>query len=644
MKSWILFEDRICMKPPKDKLNIKGLFRIYKVFGRHYKKYWVALTIAYASLFITIGLSALQPWPLKLILDHLILGKPFPKSFAFLNPYLEKDPKTLLLILSVSSVIITIFKSIFSFINKFWISSTGDKISADIRERVFAHLQRLSLSFHESSQKGDLVYILTSDATKMKGVLIDFPQDFSYRVGTFVFYMVLIFALDWRLGLIGVGVVPFMFWATKIFGANLRTAMKKRRKKEGQVASVISENVTAMALVQAYGRQDEQVAKFNAENRQSLEAQLKALKLQRFYSRVMDFLVITSTALILYLGGKYALQGYMLPGTLVLIIAYLRELHGASEKFSGVFFDVAGRQVSGERLLEVLENDMVMVDRKGARPAPKFKGKIEFKNVSFSYKTGKEVLKNLNFTVDAGQTVALVGHSGAGKSTLISLLLHFYEPQKGQILIDGQDIRNFTLKSLRGQITVVLQNAKLFQQSIRDNIAFGKPDATEEEIIRAAKLAEAHEFIQELPQGYDTIMYEGGENLSGGQIQRINIARAIIRNTPIVILDELTTGLDARAEAKVNAAIKHLTQNKTTFIIAHKFSTVANADVILLLEEGELAHMGTHEELMKQSKEYRELYKAQFSWQQELKADRGAIDAPNGKEQKAAVPTQSNDT
>ncbi|MGH7599378.1 MAG: ABC transporter ATP-binding protein, partial [bacterium] len=240
-------------------------------------------------------------------------------------------------------------------------------------------------------------------------------------------------------------------------------------------------------------------------------------------------------------------------------------------------------------------------------------GRIEFKNVSFAYnKRGKEVLKNLNFAVEPGETVALVGHSGAGKSTLVSLLLRFYDPQQGKILIDRRNIRRFTVKSLRSQITILLQDAKLFRQTVRENIAFGKVGASEEEIIEAAKLAEAHDFIMQMPEGYDTMMEEGGDNLSGGQKQRINIARAIIRNTPIVILDEPATGLDAKAEAKINAAIQRLTRDKTTFIIAHKFSTIAGADKILLLEEGQLAHQGRHEQLLCESAAYRELYELQF--------------------------------
>jgi ATP-binding cassette subfamily B protein len=272
---------------------------------------------------------------------------------------------------------------------------------------------------------------------------------------------------------------------------------------------------------------------------------------------------------------------------------------------------VAKAQVAGERLLELIECDMVMQDAPNATPAAPFQGRVEFREVSFGYRPGVEVLKNFSFVAEPGETVALVGHSGAGKSTLISLLLRFYDPQKGQILIDGRDLREITLKSLRDQVTILMQDAKLFNKTVRENIGFGKADASDDEITRAAKLAHAHDFIVQMPQGYDTVIEEGGENLSGGQKQRLNIARAIIRNTPVLILDEPATALDAKAEANLLEALDELTHGKTTFIIAHRFSTIANADRILMLEEGKLAAYGTHKELLRTNREYRELYELQ---------------------------------
>lgn len=618
-------------KSEREKLNFKGLVRIYKVFGRHYKKYWKILTVAYLCLFGTIGVMVLTPWPLKLILDHIILKQPLPEFFSFLNPLYSGNPRLLLLLLALSIVVIAFLEATFSYFNKFWVSATGDRINADIRERVFSHLQRLSLSFHESMQSGNLIYLLTADVKEMKKVLIDFPQDLTNRVVSFAVYAGLMLALDWRLGLIGLCTMPLIYFFTKYFGGGMRTAITKKRKQEGKVAAIIAENVTAMALVQAYGREETERARFTSGNKESLQAQLRALSLSRTFARIVEFLVALSAAGVLYFGGLYALEGAILPGTLVVFMAYMRDIYGIFEKFSELFLGIAKSQVSGERLLELVENDMIVQDDPKAAPAPAFQGRVEFKNVSFAYKKGREVLKNLNFTVEPGETVALVGHSGAGKSTLISLLLRFYDPQQGQILIDGQDLRQFTLKSLRDQMTIVLQEAKLFRQTVRENIAFGKSGATEEDIIEAAKLAKAHDFIMRMPEGYNTMMYEGGDNLSGGQKQRINIARAIIRNTPLMILDEPVTGLDARAEAQINAAIHRLTRGKTTFIIAHKFSTIAAAEKILLLEDGEVAHYGSHEQLLRESPQYRELYELQFGRQKETTLEEVVADGTNGQ-------------
>ncbi len=611
-------------KEAKDKINTRTLLRIYKVFGQHYKKYWKVLAVAYLALFAGIAAEMLRPWPLKIVLDNLLLDESLPSSLSFLKPLLENDPKSLLLLLSVSIILVIALESVFTYINKFWISGTGDRINADIRERVFAQLQRMSLSFHETSRSGNLVYLLTSDAKQMSSILIDFPQDLSHRLVSFAGYSVLMFMLDWRLALIALTSVPFIYYATKYFSAGMKKALRKMRQQEGEVASVLVENVNAMALVQAYGREASEHARLSAENKDSLNSQVEAFRIHRTYSRVVDFLVILGTGGVLYFGGRYALGGDITPGTLVLFTAYLRDIYGSLEKFSAIFLGLAKSMASGERLLELVENDKIVHDHPHARPAPPLQGDVEFRNVTFGYKKGQEVLSGLNFHARAGETIAIVGQSGAGKSTLISLLMRFYDPRKGEILIDGQDARHFTIKSLRDQMTIVLQNAMLFNQTVRENLAFGKLGATEAEVVAAAQNAEAHEFIMQMPEGYDTFIDEGSNNLSGGQRQRINIARAIIRNTPLVIMDEPVTGLDAISEAKVNTAIQRLATGKTTFIIAHKFSTIVNADKILLLDEGQAAHFGTHEQLMRESKNYRELYELQYGWQREWTAELAA--------------------
>ena len=599
-------------KKEKNKIDSRVFFRVYRVFGRHYKPYIKVLVSSYMCLFLSIGMAVLEPWPLKIILDYIILGEPMPAMLSFLEPIVLIEPKLLLAFMALMIIVLATLGSIFSYINKFWVSSTGDRINADIRERTFAQLQRLSLSFHDSSRSGNLIYLLTSDNDRMKNLLIKFPQDFSQYLFTYLGYSIMLMLLDWKLALIALCTTPLLAIFTFMFGNGMKKAMSRRRKVEGEVASIIQENMSSMMLVQAYGRESSEFSRFEEQNRASLKEKLKFLKIFKSYSRVSDFMIVAAIAGVLYFGGVYALGGVILPGTLVVFVAYLQQMNGVIEKLSEVFMDLSKSLPSGERMLELVENDDVVADDTNAQTAPAVRGAVTSDSVGFAYRNGKPVLQNLNFDVKAGQTVALVGHSGAGKSTIISLILRFYDPQTGQIRIDGQDIRSFTIRSLRDQITILMQDVKLFRMSVRENIAFGKPDATEAEIIHAAKLAEAHDFIMKMPNGYDTVIDEGGDNLSGGQRQRINIARAIIRNKPIVILDEPHTGLDAKTEYLVNQAIEHLTEGKTAFIIAHKLHNIIRADSILLLEKGLLAKQGTHQELMENSPEYREFYELQF--------------------------------
>jgi len=589
-------------------VRLPGLIRIYRTFGHHYLKYWKVLTVSYLSLFASIGMTVLMPWPLKLILDRVILARPLPKRLGFLDQVLPHDPRQLLLVLSLSVVMITVLEALFSYVNKFWISGTGDRITADIRERVFAHLQRLSLSFHESMRTGDLVYLLTSDTSQMKDLMVDFPQDFTKRAVSFAVYGALLLMLDLKLGLIAVTAVPLIWACTRFFGTGMRQATRRARARQGAVASILGENLTAMAVVQAYGREEAERERFEQGNRENLDAQLQSLKLHRTLGRLVDLFVTLSTAGVLYLGGRQALGGTLLPGTLVVLVAYVRGLYGSFDRFSNVFLGLAQAQVSGERLVALVESDLVMRDTPGARAAPRLAGRVEFRNVTFGYRRGAgPVLRGVSFAAEPGETIAVVGRSGAGKSTLVSLLLRFYDPDEGEILLDGHEARAFTRASVRDQITVVLQDARLFRQSIHDNIAFGRKGTTREQVLAAAQRAEADEFIVRLADGYETVLSEGGADLSGGQRQRIHIARAMVRNTPIVILDEPVTGLDAIAEAKVGLAVRRLIEGRTAFIVAHKFSTLAGADKVLALEDDGTVRFGTPDQLLRRSTTYREL-------------------------------------
>ncbi len=599
-------------KKQREKFSYKTLFRTFRVFGYLYKTYWKPLAATYIGLLLTVAIALLLPWPLKLILDHVILSQPFPPEAAFLIERIGAEPLMLLAALVAAYIVLYLADSLFSYLYRYGLIISGEKMAADIRYRIFEHLQRLSLTFHNTSQSGDLVYRLTFDINHIKVVLVDLPNVLVYRIVMAVAHLVLMAFLDWRLSLIAASILPILYYYNQRFGSGIEKATKKKRKKESSVSNLVSENITAMALVQAYGREDTQQERFSKENRKSMDSGIKAMRLSKIFKRLNDILIATGTSGVALYGGMLALQGDILPGTLVLFVAYLRNIYKPIKKFASMMLQIAKAQVSCERLLELVDCDMVMEDAPKAKPLKNVAGKIEFKDVNFGYHIEIPVLKNINFDVKPGETIALVGHSGSGKSTLISLLMRFYDPQQGKILVDGKDIRNITLKSLREQITILMQEAQLFNKTVAENIGFGKIGAAENEIIRAAKRAQAHQFISDMPEGYQTMISEDGENLSGGQKQRINIARAMIRNTPILILDEPATALDAKSEAQVHKALEALTKGKTTFIIAHKFSTIAHADKILVLDNGNLAGFGKHDQLLKSCKPYRNLYEIQF--------------------------------
>lgn len=601
-----------------ENINWNVLKRAYKVFAPHYKTNWKLLTASLLSLILTTLLSLVTPWALTMILDHVVLKQPLPEKFALIEQWFGSDPHVLLAVFSVAFVLISTMDSIISYLQKVGFLIVGVNMNAEIRGRIFKHLQKLSLSFHEFFRSGDLVYRLTSDLRELPTLLIGVPIGFFARIIIIIIHMVVMLSMEWRLALVAFAVMPILGYYNRRIGSGMHKATKQKRNKEGNVTSLISENVTAMALVQAYGREDLQQARFQAENRQSLQSGLEAMKLSKIFKRVTDMLTAAGTAGVVYYGGVLALDAAMSVGTVVLFTAYLRKLYSPLDKFAEMFLDIAKSQVSAERILELVEYDNVVEDAPDAKPSGPLHGGIEFRNVSFAYAPGVEVLQALNLTINPGEKIAIIGHSGAGKSTFVNLLLRFYEPQSGEILFDGRPAKKMTIKSLRDQMTVVMQDARLFNKTVRENLAFGRPGASEEEIIHAAKLAQAHEFIMDMPEGYETMISEGGDNLSGGQKQRLNIARAIVRNTPIMILDEPATALDARTEAKIHEALESLMQDKTVFIIAHKFSTIADADKILVLEKGRPAAFGTHRQLMETSSVYRELYELQSTPVREL--------------------------
>jgi subfamily B ATP-binding cassette protein MsbA len=437
------------------------------------------------------------------------------------------------------------------------------------------------------------------------------------NVLTLIGMTAVMFYLNWEFTLIALTVAPGLFLVVYYYTHRIKKASRALRLKEGQVVNVLEEVLSSIRVVKAFAREDYEQKRFERESRASVEAALQARSVKAKLPPLVEIIVACGTCLVLWYGARLVLKGALTPGELLVFLLYLGKMYKPMRELSKMTDTISKAQVGWERIREVLENEMQVRDLPRAKRAPLFKGRIEFDHVDFSYEGGRSVLRDINFDIKPGQLAALVGPTGAGKTTIVSLLPRFYDLTSGQIRIDGADVRQFKIKSLRQQISFVLQETLLFRATVAQNIAYGKPEATTEEIIRAAKAANAHEFIEEMPDGYDTMIGERGVTLSGGQRQRLTIARAIIRHSPILILDEPSAGLDAESEQLVFDALGNLMEGKTSIVIAHRLATVRRADVIFVIEDGRVAEQGTHAELLETGGLYARLYELQFKTEED---------------------------
>jgi ATP-binding cassette subfamily B protein len=582
--------------------------RVYRSFGPDVKRYGRRFSLAYLALFAATVMNLLKPWPLKMIFDYVLLDKPVPPRIKFITSAAGADKLNLLAGLCVAIIVIFCLEGLFTFARKYFMASGGERAINDIRQRVFGHLQMLE---QVTERSADLVVRLTSDIDSLKLLLTRHIQTFVNYFFTFAGIGITMVLMDWRLTLSALVVAPPLYLISVHSSAKVAELTREKRAKESEVASLVQETVTSKDVVRAFAREEQEKRRFAEESEESLDAALERVRVSKGFGRTVEVIIAVGTAIVVYLGARRVLAGYITPGDLIVFISYLRDLYKPVGGLSQLMIDFSTSLVCGERVAEILDTKIKVADAADAVDAPPFHGTVIFENVAFAYEEGPPVLTDLSFRANPGETVALIGSSGTGKSTIVNLLLRFHDPSKGRILIDGGDIRGYTLKSLRQQISVVLQEPVLFHRTIRENIAYGDPEADFEEIVKAAKAAQAHDFIMRLPDGYDTFVREGGVNLSGGERQRIVLARAVVKNAPIFILDEPVTGLDAATEARLNETLTVLMEGKTSFIIAHRFSTIRRADLILMIEEGRIAEQGKHEQLLAGSSRYRQLYDLQ---------------------------------
>ncbi len=576
------------------------------------RPHWKALTLALLAVLGEAGADVLQPWPLKIVLDYLLQSKKPPAWLELPLRWVGHEKLAVLNFAVLAVAVIAIVGAISSYLENYLTTSVGQSVMHDLRQTLYHHIHRLSLAEHDEKRTGDLIGRVTTDIEAIQAFITTALLGILSSVLTLLGIIGIMLYLNWRFTLISLAIAPALFAVVYVFTRRIKKASRDVRKKESELLSIVQEVFTSIRVVKAFAREDYEERRFERQSLENVETALQARNLKGTLAPIVDIIVAIGTCLMLGYGARLVIAGQLSPGGLVLFLFYLGMMYKPMRDLSKMTDTVSKAEVGFDRIREVLDTESGMRDLPGARRAGRFKGKIEFDNVAFGYSHDQLILKDLNFTIEPGQVAAFVGPTGGGKSTLISLVARFYDPLTGEVKIDGTNIRKFTMKSLRQQISFVLQETLLFRATVWENIAYGRPEARREEIINAAKLANADEFISEMPDGYGTLVGERGVNLSGGQRQRIAIARAVIRNTPILILDEPTSGLDAVAEQTVFEALERLMKGKTSIVIAHHLATVRHADIIFVVKDNTLVERGSHDELLAAGGLYSELYEIQF--------------------------------
>jgi subfamily B ATP-binding cassette protein MsbA len=575
------------------------------------RPHWKTLAIALAAVLGETVTDVLEPWPIKVVVDNVLQSKKLPGLLgSTVSRLFGTNPYAMLNFAIAAVALIAVVGALSSYFEKYLTTSISQWVGHDLRRTLYQHIQRLSLSEHDQSRSGDLITRVTSDIEAVQDFINSALLGMLVNVMTLVGMIGVMFYLDWRFTLIALSISPVLFVVVYHFTRRIKKASRNVRQKEGELLSIVQEVLTSIRVVQAFTREDYEQKRFDSESLANVEAGLQARSIKATLTPVVEVIVAIGTCLVLGYGARLALAGRLSAGVLIVFLLYLGKMYKPMRDLSKMTDTVSKAVVGFERIKEVLDMDSAIRDMRGAKRAPKFKGRISFDHVTFSYGE-KEVLKDVSFEIKPGQVAAIVGPSGTGKTTLVSLIPRFYDPIRGKVCIDGTDVRQYKLKSLRDQISFVLQETLLFRATIWENIAYGRPDASPAAIRRAAELADATEFIDSMPDGYDTMVGERGVTLSGGQRQRIAIARAIIRDTPILVLDEPTTGLDSAAEQSVTAALERLMKDRTSVVIAHHLNSIRHADVIFVVKDAELVEQGTHEALLKQEGVYAELHRMQ---------------------------------
>ena len=582
--------------------------------GSLIRPYRSRLALIFLAMLLETLMSLAAPWPLKVILDNVVGNhKLAPWLRHFLGPVTENPHRLHVAALaSMAFILIAVAGSVATYIDNYYTESVGQWVAHDLRMRVYQHLQKLSLGYYSTHESGTILSTLTGDIQTIEGFASSSTLNILVDMLTILCMLGLMFWLNWDFTLIAVAVTPFLLLFVSRFKKAVKKATHEVRKEQSEIVSVVQQGLQSIQVVKAFGQEKAEETLLYGVSQAAVAAALKARKIKAILSPVVSTTVAVCTAIVLWRGAALILRGSMTVGELTVYLAYLTKFFKPVKDLATTTNAIAQAAVGAERVRAILDTtDRIPENPDGLQPET-LEGQIEFNHIAFGYDSKIPVLRDVSFRVNPGQFVGVVGPTGSGKSTIMSLIPRFYDVQAGQVLVDGHDVRDYKLKELRDQIGYVLQDTILFRGTIRDNIAFGRPDASLAEIIAAAKVANAHDFISAMPLGYDTLVGDRGSTLSGGQRQRIGIARVVVRNSPILLLDEPTAALDSESEKLVVEALERVTKGKTVIAIAHRLSTIRNADKIVVISEGTAVEEGSHEELMERGGIYAALHHAQF--------------------------------
>ena len=573
----------------------------FQLIFNYARRYTTALIVTALSMLALVGIQLLIPWIVKLLIARITDPGTTLANYNYVT--------TLTLIVLAAYLV----RAGLTFVRSYLAHVAGWGVVADVREYIYEHMQRLSLRFYEDKQVGNLMSNVVNDTDLFEQLIAHAIPDVVVNLVTLVGVSIVLFSLNWKLTLFSLIPIPLVFLSLRVYAKYVRPAFRNRQKVLGDLNALLNDNLSGIREIKAFTREEEEARRVHAGIENYRKSQLSALKLMATFQPFVEFTSSLGTLIVIYFGGRLALQGALPVADLVAFFLYLQSFYAPVQNLSSAWEAIQSSLAGADRVASLIAEPHEPQNLRGAEPVKdRVSGEFVFNNVSFEYSQGIPVLENISLTIPAKSVTALVGPTGVGKTTLVSLIPRFYDVTSGTITLDGHDLRDYTLDSLRKQVSIVLQDVFLFYGTVRENLLFGRPEASETEMVAAAQAANAHEFIMELSQSYDTLIGERGVKLSGGQKQRLSIARAILKDAPILILDEATSSVDTGTELLIQQALERLMQGRTTLIIAHRLSTVRNADQIVVLEDKSICEKGTHEELIKlKDGLYRKLYTVQ---------------------------------